>query len=86
MSRRMVIRCDECGTDADMRYPSWMSQTSFSTAPSGLLFEPKSMKPMAPEGWFERWAGPIRGERDFCSAVCVSAWDARQPKTPPAMA
>lgn len=77
MSRRMVIRCDECGTDADMRNPEWMSQTSTVLGTTGP-FGP-DMKPRPPDGWFERFAG-LQGTKDFCSVACVSAWDERQPK------
>lgn len=75
MSRRSVIRCDECGKDADMRLPAWMSATSSSVGPEPIFG--RSMKPIPPDGWFERFAG-LRGQLDFCSATCVSAWDSRQ--------
>lgn len=77
MSRRSVIRCDECGADADMRFPAWMSSTSATMEPAGPLFG-RSTKPEPPDGWFERYAG-LRGQLDFCSPACVQAWDAKQP-------
>lgn len=75
MARRMVIRCDQCGSDADMRNPESFTATSsamFASGPFGSF----DMKPKPPEGWFERFAG-LRGHLDFCSVACVSAWDDR---------
>lgn len=78
MSRRMVVRCDECGLDADMVNPPWMSATS-AVMESSSPFGARSMKPEPPSGWFERFAG-MRGTLDFCSVACVSAWEGKQPK------
>lgn len=84
MSRRMVIRCDECGTDADMRMPEWTAQTSTMMPRTPGLFGP-DLKPRPPDGWFERYVG-MAGILDLCSAACVQAWDERHPVSKDAFA
>lgn len=76
MSRRMVIRCDTCGTDADMVEPAWMSSTAASFGPAGGMLH--TMKPQPPAGWFERFAG-LQGTKDFCSVGCVQRWEGDHP-------
>ena len=75
MSRRMVIRCDECGKDENMVQPH--APTSATVVMHGGFGAPVDLNPKPPAGWFKQFH-PIRMYVDLCSAECVATWNEKQ--------